>query len=63
MATPKDKYYTKFLETIIDYNDHNNAPLSNENLQQSISKVMAETEYEERDAKCNADNVTMNTLL
>ena len=32
MATPKDKYYTKLLETVIDYNYHHNAPSSNENL-------------------------------
>ena len=32
MATTKDKYYTKMLETIIDYNDRNNAPLTNKNL-------------------------------
>ena len=44
MATPRDKYYTKMLETIVDYNDHHNAPLSNENLWQAISTVMAETE-------------------
>ena len=26
MATPRDKYYTKMLETLIDHNDHHNAP-------------------------------------
>ena len=41
---PKDKYYTKLLETVIDYNDHHNAPLSNENIRQEISTFMAEAE-------------------
>ena len=51
------------LETLVDYNDRNNAPLSNEKIWQAFSKVMAETEDEERDAKCNANNVTMDTLF
>ena len=50
------------LETIVDYNDRNNEPWSNMKLQQQVSKVMAETEEEERDAKRNANNVTMDTL-
>ena len=40
MATIKEKYYTKILETIVDYNDRNNAPLSNEKLRHTVSKVM-----------------------
>ena len=32
MATPTDKYYSKMLETLVDYNDRNNAPLFNEDL-------------------------------
>ena len=31
-ATPRDKYYTKMLETKVDYNDRHNEPLSNENI-------------------------------
>ena len=34
MATPRDKYYTKMLETIVVYNYHHNAPLSNEIIRQ-----------------------------
>ena len=41
MATPRYKYYTKMYQTLIDYNDRNNAPLSNEKIQKSISKVIA----------------------
>ena len=62
MATTKQKYYTKILETLVDYNDRNNAPLSNENLRKAVSKVMEETEEEERHAKCNDNNVTMYTF-
>ena len=62
MATPKDKYYTKLLETVVDYNDHHNAPFYNEKLRHKISKVMAETEEEERDDKRKANNVTINTF-
>ena len=45
-------------ETLADYNDLNNAPLSNEKLRQAVGKFMAETEEEER----NANNVTMDTF-
>ena len=63
MATPRDEYYTKMLETLIDHNDRHNAPLSSEKLQQAVSKVMAETEEEECEAERNANNVTMDTFL
>ena len=29
IVIPRNKYYTKMLETLFDYNDHHNAPLSN----------------------------------
>ena len=63
MATTKDKYYTNMLETLVDYNDCNNAPLSNEDLRKSASKVMSKTEEEERDAKRNANNVTIDNFF
>ena len=50
------------LETLVDYNDCNNAPFSNEKLPQSVSKVTGKTEEEERDAKDNANNVTMDNF-
>ena len=62
MSTSKEKYYTKFLETVINYNDHHNAPLPNEKLQQAIHTVMAETEEEERNIISDANNVTMYTF-
>ena len=50
------------LETLDDYNDCNNAPLSNDKLRQEASKVMAETKEEEHDSKRKASNVTMDTF-
>ena len=44
MATTRDKYYEKMLETIVDHNDNQNSPLSNDKLQQAISTVTSETE-------------------
>ena len=51
------------LETLIDHNDRHNVPLSSEKLRQPVSRVMAETEEGERDARRNANNVTMDTFL
>ena len=48
--------------TLVDYNDRNNATLSNEKLRQLVSKVMAETEEEECESKSNVNNVTMDTF-
>ena len=62
MATPKEKFFMNLLENLDDYNDRHNAPFSNEKLLHVVSKVMAETEEEERDAKRNANIVTMNTF-
>ena len=62
MATPRDKYYEKMLETLVEYNDRHNAPLSNDNLQQAIITVMEETEEEESNIILDANNVTMYTF-
>ena len=63
MDTPRDEYFTDMLETLIDHNDRHNAALSIEKLRQAVSIVMAETEEEERDAKYNANNVTIDTFF
>ena len=44
MATPKDKYYNRFLDTLINENNHKGTPLSNDNLQQAVSILLEETE-------------------
>ena len=62
MVTPKDKHYTKMLETLVDYNYRNNASLYNENLQQAISTVMAEQEAEECNVIFDTNNVTMDNF-
>ena len=62
MATTKDKYFEKMLDTLVNYNDCHNVPLSNDKLQLEVSKVMSKTEEEEHNAKHNANNVTMNTF-
>ena len=50
------------METLIGHNDHHNVPLSYEKLLQAVSKIMAETEEEERDTKINVNNVTMDNF-
>ena len=39
MSTLQDKYYTKFLDTLVKDNNRNGAPLSNEKLRQSVRDV------------------------
>ena len=51
------------LETLVYYIDRNNASLSNANIWQAVSKFIAETEEEECDAECNANNLTMDTFF
>ena len=46
MATTKEKYYMKMLETLINYNDRNNGPFSNEKTWQAVRRVMEEMEGE-----------------
>ena len=57
MATPKDKYYEKMLETLVNDNNRNSALLSNEKLRQEVSKVMEEIEAE---FEC-LNKITMDT--
>ena len=40
MATPRDKYYEKMLETLVGDNNLNGAILSNEKVRQAVSRVM-----------------------
>ena len=44
MATPKDKYYNVFLDTLFKDNNLRGKPLSYEKIQQSVGKVIEETE-------------------
>ena len=44
MATPKDKYYYAFLDTLVKDNNLRGGPLSNDKIQQAVVKVIEETE-------------------
>ena len=50
------------LETLVDYNEDHNSLLSNEKLQQAISKVMEESEEEEHNIILDANNVIMDNF-
>ena len=42
METSNSKYYTEISRTLTDYNDHNNTPLSNAKIRESLRKVIEE---------------------
>ena len=42
MLEKKGKYYTELSNTITTFNDNNDAPLSNANIQEGIVKFMME---------------------
>ena len=44
MATPKDKYYNAFLDTLVKDNNLRGKPLPNEKIQKAVGKVIEETE-------------------
>ena len=56
MVTSRYKYYTEMFNNLTDYNDRNNAPISNQKIQKSMHKVMDE------ESILNANNVTADTF-
>ena len=44
MDTPRDEYYAKILETLIDHDDRHNTLLSSDKLQQAVCIVILEME-------------------
>ena len=46
MATSEDKYYNALLDTLVKENNLRGGPLSTENIQQAVDKVIEETESE-----------------
>ena len=56
MTNSKDKYYTEMCNTLTNYNDCNNTPLSNANILEALCKVM------EEESIMDANNVTTNTF-
>ena len=56
MVTSRDKYYTEMYKTLTDYNGRNNAPFSNEKIQEATNKVMGEVSISD------ASNLTTDTF-
>ena len=63
MATAREEYYKKMLDSLLDDNDRHGTPSSSKKLQEVVIRVMAETEEEKKDAERNVNNVTMDTLF
>ena len=62
MATPRDKYFTKMYETLVNYNDRNDAPLFNENILKAMHKVIAEEESDALNITSDAHNITADNF-
>ena len=62
MATTRDEYYTNILDSLLGNNGRQGTPQSSKKLQEAASRVMAETEDKVKDARCNINNVTMDTF-
>ena len=59
MATPKEEYFTEMLDHLIKHNHCHGTPMSNKKLREAVIRVV---EDEEKEAKRNVNNVTMDTL-
>ena len=49
-------------QTLVDYNERNNAPLYNETIRQSIRKFMADEEVDAHNITLDSHNVTVDTF-
>ena len=63
MVTERKVYFTNMLESILDYNTRHDTPLSSKNIPEEVIRFMSGTEEEEKDAKHNVNNVTMDNLF
>ena len=70
MSKSRDKYYTEFLRKITDFNNRNDAPLSNENIQGAMHKLIAEEEADDHNVAAdtfihmkNTQRDNANTIL
>ena len=63
MATEIKVYFAKILDYLLDNYERHGTPLSSKNIQETVNKVVAGTEEEEKDAKNNVKNITMDTLF
>ena len=50
------------LETLVDYNDRKNVPLSNEKIWQEMGKLISEEEANERIINLDDHNLTVDTF-
>ena len=60
MATPKEEYFTKMLDYLLEHNNHHGPQFSSKNLQEAVIRVM---EDEEKDAERNVNNVTTDNFF
>ena len=61
MVTAREEYYTKMLNSLLNNNYRHGTPFSSKNLQEAVSRVVAEREEKEKYAGCNVNKVTMDT--
>ena len=62
MKNSGDEYYTELLRTKEYCNNRNDAPLSNENIQKPIHKVIEEDELDAHNITLDDHNVTADTF-
>ena len=60
MATPKERYFTEMLDSLIEHNRRHFTPLSSKKLRKAVIRVM---EDEEKYAKHYVNNITTDTLF
>ena len=64
MATERNVYFTKMLDSLLSNNERYGTPLSSKNIQDTVIIVMEEEEgKEEKYAKNNVNNVTMDNFF
>ena len=56
MATSRESYYIEIFNTLTDYNDRNNTPLSNDKIREAIHRVI------EEESIADANKVTADTF-
>ena len=60
MANPREELFTDMLNSLLKHNHRHGTPFSSKKLQEAVRRVMKE---EEKYAKRNVNNVTMDTLF
>ena len=60
MTTPTEEYFMEMLDYLLEHNHRHGTPLFSKNLREVFIRVMGD---EEKDAECNVNNVTKDTLF